>query len=285
MVDPTPVIVGASGSSGKGWSELKDIECLRRYSYIKQIEAAKDPSAPRVETQYDEAFQTGIFMHAARAKWLCLGQSADIAILTQCNQAGRDDCAGQGMPLPELSFLEYSLMFIAYANYWAIRPKLKPYAVELFLDHNFGDMDDLSGAYVRSTRYDDLCWYPDAGGYCIGEFKTTYDLSGALRYYDQNNPQILLQWLLYKRSKHVHPDIKGTMVDIWDKGKNRGTRHFVPLEERLLLRFEVWLRQTLHVRLSAMKGLNPRNYLVCNTYNDAYKSKCAFKERCMNDNA
>jgi hypothetical protein len=284
------IIVGASGSSGLGWSELKDIECTRRYAYIKQREAqhAKEllanPLLPRVPTAHDEAFQGGIFMHAARAKWFELDQDFNKQTLDLCNAAGRDDCIKQNMPLTELSVLEYSVMFCSYANYWAIRPKVKPYAVELYLDYNW-HKESQTNDWLRSTRYDDVGWYPDAGGYCIGEFKTTYSLAGALKYYTDWNPQILLQWLIYERALHDHPEIKGTMIDIWDKGKNRGTRHFIPVNTDLLPKFEVWVKARLNQRrLVLNSGLAvDRNFFVCNTFNDAYSSQCAWKERCQQD--
>lgn len=298
MVEPVDaaVIIGHSGASGKGWSELKDIECTRRYMYIKEKEAAhlarvsnavRDglPPIPRMTTAYDEAFQTGIFLHAARAYWLSqVSQQVDSNSLTDCNKAAKKDCEEQGFPLSELSFIEYSLMFMRYASYWAIRPKVQSYAVEYYLDHSFSQFDE-SKTMTRSTRLDDVSFYPDVGAHCIGEFKSTFDLSGSLKYYTAYNPQILMQWLLYFRAAHTGPDIKGTMIDIWDKGKNKGTRHFIPFSEKLMLQYEKWLVKMLYIRRQLLIGkLEPEtNFMVCNTFNDAYKSQCAFKERCRQD--
>lgn len=295
------VIVGESGASGKGWSELKDIECTYRYAKIKEAEAkwlkakAADPLLPRVPTAYDEAFQCGIFLHAARAKWLELGQGIEKNILEQCWRAGHDDCLKQEFNIPELSVAEYSLMFTNYANYWAVRPKPKPYAVELFMEYDFGSVptlrDPLAKDMLRTTRLDDVSYYPDVGGYCIGEFKSTYTLSGSLKYYTGWNPQILLQQLIYlkcfdnKKEALNDPPIKGTMADIWDKGKQRGTRHYIPLDLKLLKKYEIWVCDKLRQRklLLDREQLPERNFLVCNTFNDAYNSQCAWKERCLND--
>lgn len=286
-----PVIVGVGGASGKGWSELKDIECTRRYMYIKAdnkkyYEAKRvNPLLPRQITQYDEAFQTGIFMHAARAYWLSHEQAVDENTLKECYAFAKQDCFQQGFVLSELNFIEYSLMFMRYASYWAIRPKVKPYAVEYFLEHElYLPMVD-SDYYLRSTRLDDVGYYPDVGGYCIGEFKTTFDLSGSLKYYSAYNPQILMQWLLYKRTTHNGPEINGTMIDIWDKAKNKGTRHFIPFNEKLMNQYEKWVIGALHLRSRLLRGETAptTNFLVCNTFNDAYKSQCAFKERCGRD--
>lgn len=279
MSEKPNVIIGQSGASGQGWSELKDIECTKRYSFIKRA-AEENEGKPRIPTSHDEAFQAGSFMHAARAHWIVSGQVTERSIINECCEAGKADCAKQEMPLSELSFIEYSLLFLNYANYWAIRPKLVPYAVELFLSHNFGGSRP---EYERSTRYDDVSYYKDVAGHCIGEFKTTYSLAGSLKYYSEFNPQILLQQLIYVESVHGHPEIKGTMVDIWDKGKSKGTRHFVPINHARLGQFKTWLLRTLQQRHELLTGLAlpHRNFLVCNTFNDAYNSQCAWKERCM----
>lgn len=279
-----PIIVGKGGASGEGWSELKDIECTQRYSYIKQAAMTRAPNAPREKTSHDDAYQCGSFLHAARAKWFELGQGIERSVLEQCFTAGAEECKNQGYECTELNKLEYSLLFTNYANYWARLFKPKPYAVEYYLAYDWGD---LSRPLRRSTRLDDVCYYPDAGGYCIGEFKTTYTLSGALKFYNEFNPQILLQQLLYKRAEsNGRPEIKGTMVDIWDKYKLKGTRQFIALNERRLEHFERWLVKMLKFRDELMHSehINPeRNFMVCNTFNDAYDSQCSHKERCMKD--
>lgn len=287
------VIEGVSGSSGKGYSELKDIECEKRYAYI--LDRVNRGLPPLTNEDEQEAFRCGTYLHAARAKWLVLMQQVDKETITQCQAAAKADCIAQGYSMPELTCAEYELMFLNYANYWAIRVMPKPYAVELFLEYDF---DLYPTAYdplaydkaIRTTRLDDLSFHPDVGGHCIGEFKTTYDLSGALKYYNANNPQILLQQLIYKKAKTVNiatadPTIKGTMVDIWDKGRNRGTRQYIPLNEAVLSKFEVFLKQTLRRRKGIVDGtmLPQRNYFVCNTFNDAFKSQCKWKERCAED--
>lgn len=287
----SPVIEGKSGSSGLGYSELKDIECEWRYAHIRSY-VDKGLPVPTNEDE-QEAFRCGTYMHAGRAKWLVLGQKVDKETITICQQAAREDCLAQGYSMPELTTLEYELKLLNYVNYWAIRVMPKPYAVELFLEFNFNltptTGDPLAQKYERTTRLDDLSYYPDVGGHCIGEFKTTYDLSGALKFYNGNNPQILLQQLIYNKhtilnyiNKTVNPTIKGTMVDIWDKGRNRGTRQYIPINTAVLAKFEVFLIDTLRRRkeIIAFPNMAHRNYFVCNTFNDAYKSQCKFKERC-----
>jgi hypothetical protein len=297
--EPHTVIEGKSGSSGLGYSELKDIECEWRFAHINSYKVKGIPVPTNEDEQ--EAFRCGSYLHAGRAKWLVLNQKTDKEIITKCQQAAREDILAQGYSLPELTQLEYELMFLNYANYWAIRVMPKAYAVELFLEHDFGsyDRDTMrqQTEYIRTTRLDDLSYYPDVGGHCIGEFKTTYDLSGALKFYNANNPQILLQQLIYVKNsvrtldmieQHKQPGfplIKGTMVDLWDKGRNRGARQFLPLNESVLKKFEVFIKETLRRRKGVVEGtLKPqRNYFVCNTFNDAYKSQCKFKERCAAD--
>ncbi len=304
------VLEGKSGSSGLGYSELKDIECEKRYAYIQ--ERVKQGLPPVTSEDEQEAFRCGSYLHACRAKWLVLLQRTDSETIKQCQQAGREDCIRQGYSMPELTTLEYELMFLNYAKYWEIRVQPKSYAVELFLEcdfaaslSQFGDymiINDKTGKvtnntgdvptpYLRTTRLDDLSYYPDVGGHCIGEFKTTYDLSGALKFYNANNPQILLQQLIYMKNTihqtahETYPDIKGTMVDIWDKARNRGTRQYLPLNTAVLAKFEVFLIDTLRNRKEIIAGVRTahRNYFVCNTFNDAYKSQCKFKERCAAD--
>lgn len=298
------VIEGKSGASGKGYSELKDIECEKRYAYIAEYVAKGLPPITNEDEQ--EAFRCGSYLHAARAKWLVLEQKTESSIIKQCQEAGREDCIQQGYAMDEFTTLQYELKFLNYASYWAIRVLPKPYAVELFLEYDFGkystDTMRQETNLNRTTRLDDLSYYPDVGGFCIGEFKTTYDLSGALKFYNANNPQILLQQLIYIKQikfdghygycKHhdqsactCAPEIKGTMVDIWDKGRNRGTRQYIPLNTSILAKFEVFLIETLKRRKEILEGNTTphRNYFVCNTFNDAYKSQCKFKERCATD--
>ena len=287
-----PVLEGHSGSSGQGYSELKDIECEWRYAHIQSYLKRGVP----VPTNGDEmeAFRAGTYMHAGRAKWMVLGMKVDSDTIKQCQGWAKQDCIAQGYSMPELTTLEYELMLLNYVNYWAIRAMPKPYAVELFLEFDFAkyDRDTMKQetGYIRTTRLDDLSFYPDVGGHCIGEFKTTYDLSGALKFYNANNPQILLQQLIYQKCngidnaiEQVHPTIKGTMVDIWDKARNRGTRQYIPLDAKVLAKFEVFLISTLRNRKEIITGVRvpQRNYFVCNTFNDAYKSQCKFKERCV----
>lgn len=291
------MIIGQGGASGLGWSELKDIECPRRYSYVVQ-QRAENEGKPRVPTKHDEAFQCGSYMHAARAKWLELDQKTGREIAERCFQAGREECVVQGYECSEYKAIEYALLFTNYMNFWGRMPLLKPFATEYYVEYDFWEAcndNHVKGVdYKRSTRYDDICFYPDVAGHCIGEFKTTHDLSGALKFYTEHNPQIMLQQLIYIRSKAKDPiaydsatplpEIKGTMVDIWDKIKLKGTRHFIPLNEDRLEQFEQWLIGTLERRAFVIDGgLNHRNFMVCNTYNDAFKSQCAFKERCLND--
>jgi hypothetical protein len=276
------MIVGASGSSGLGWSELKDIECHHRFMLIKAEEEA-NRGGPRIPSAQDAAYERGIFMHAARAKWLELGQHVERSYLEQCYDAGRTDCEKQGFPISELTAMEYALLFTNYANYWAIRPKIKPYAVELFLEYDLATtVQGLGDGYLRTTRLDDFSYYPDVDGFCIGEFKNTFDLSGATKFYNERNPQILLQQLIVLRqSAGTVPEFKGTMADIWDNGKLRGTRHFIPLNTSLLAQFERWLERTLHTRKSLLHGMSAvRNFMVCNTFNDAYKTQCKYREKC-----
>lgn len=291
------VIEGQSGSSGKGYSELKDIECEQRYSYIAGYVKSGIPVPTNEDEQ--EAFRCGTYLHAARAKWFVLMQLTDRETIKQCQAAAKEDCIAQGYSMPELTCAEYELMFLNYANYWAIRILPKPYAVELFLEHDFDPnpkaYDPLEDRYIRTTRLDDLSFYPDIGGFAIGEFKTTYDLSGALKFYNANNPQILLQQLIYVKmmlkvkeayyTGEHYPEIKGTMVDIWDKARNRGTRQYLPLNMSILNKFEVFLIETLKRRkeILTFPDMAHRNYFVCNTFNDAYKSQCKFKERCAGD--
>lgn len=286
-----PVLEGHSGSSGQGYSELKDIECEWRYAHIQSYLKRGVP----VPTNGDEmeAFRAGTYMHAGRAKWMVLGMKVDSDTVKQCQGWAKQDCIAQGYSMPELTTLEYELMLLNYVNYWAIRVMPKPYAVELFLEFDFyvPNTSENNGSHKRTTRLDDLSFYPDVGGHCIGEFKTTYDLSGALKFYNANNPQILLQQLIYQKCngidntvEQVHPTIKGTMVDIWDKARNRGTRQYIPLDQSVLKKFEVFLRNKLYMRSMIIENptlyVPQRNYFVCNTFNDAYKSQCKFKERC-----
>lgn len=307
----TPVIEGVSGASGKGYSELKDIECEYRYAIVQSY-VSKGLPVPTNEDE-QEAFRCGTYMHAARAKWLVLLQQTDKETITQCQAAAKADCIAQGYSMSELTCLEYELMFLNYANYWAIRVMPKPYAVELFLEYDFGvlpkgtysnDNETHIPEYIRTTRLDDLSYYPDVGGHCIGEFKTTYDLSGALKFYNANNPQILLQQLTYRRAGvaiynvertatretgtiQQLPEIKGTMVDIWDKARNKGTRQYLPINTAVLAKFEVFLKDTLQRRkeIITFPHMARRNYFVCNTFNDAYKSQCKWKERCAEDDS
>jgi hypothetical protein len=281
--EPTQAVIeGKSGASGLGYSELKDIECEWRYAHIQSY-VSKGLPVPTNEDE-QEAFRCGSYLHAGRAKWFVLGQKTDSNTIKQCQAAAKEDILNQGYSLPELTQLEYELMFLNYANYWAIRVMPKPYAVELFLEYDFSYEPDRK----RTTRLDDLSYYPDVGGYCIGEFKTTYDLGGALKFYNANNPQILLQQLIYKKNTlhqtahETYPEIKGTMVDIWDKARNRGTRQYLPLNENVLRKFEVFIKTLLRRRANVISGKweATRNYFVCNTFNDAYKSQCKFKERC-----
>lgn len=293
------VIEGESGASGLGYSELKDIECEYRYAIIESYKSKGLPVPTNEDEQ--EAFRCGSYLHAARAKWLVLMQHVDKETIKQCQEAGRSDIIRQGYSLPELTQLEYELMFLNYANYWAIRIQPKCYAVELYLEFDFEaystDTMRQQEGYLRTTRLDDLSYYPDVGGHCIGEFKTTYDLSGALKFYNANNSQILLQQLIYQKASFRNldmieqrkqpgfPSIKGTMVDIWDKARNKGTRQYIPLNVAVLQKFEVFIKQALYTRKSIVDGTHTarRNYFVCNTFNDAYKSQCKFKERCAAD--
>ncbi len=284
-----PVIEGQSGASGLGYSELKDIECEWRYAHIESYRSRGLPVPTNEDEQ--EAFRCGTYLHAARAKWFVLLQKVDKETIAQCQDAAKADCIAQGYAMPELTCAEYELKFLNYANYWAIRIMPKPHSVELFLEYDFDPLWRPSGSMNRTTRLDDLSYYPDVGGYCIGEFKTTFDLSGALKFYNANNPQILLQQLIYRKcsdqtvvlaNTRLIPQIKGTMVDIWDKGRNKGTRQYLPLDAGVLKKFEVFLLYTLRKRkdLLDFPETASRNYFVCNTFNDAYKSQCKFKERC-----
>lgn len=284
------VIEGKSGASGLGFSELKDVECEKRFAIVQSYITRGQPVPTSEDEQ--EAFRCGVYLHAARAKWFVLMQQTDKETIEQCQAAAKQDCIIQGYSMGELTCAEYELKFLNYAKYWAQRIMPKPYAVELFLEHDFSSTLEHGckhpTAYIRTTRLDDVSYYPDIGGYCIGEFKSTFDLGGALKFYNETNPQILLQQLIYLKSEITHepqlPKIKGTMVDIWDKGRNKGTRQYLPINQSILTKYEVWLGVTLTRRHSITEGMLPqRNYFACNTFNDAYKSQCKFKERCAAD--
>lgn len=184
-------------------------------------------------------------------------------------------------------------MFVNYANYWAIRPKIKPYAIELYLEWDFWNTEtgtpylERSDWFLRSCRLDGISFHPDQGGYCIDEVKTTYDMGGSIKYYNPNNPQLLMQKLLYDKNKQTQnlPEIKGTMMDIWDKGKNKGIRQFVLFNDKVVKQYEQWLIRTLQTRkeILSLPRLSERNFLVCNTFNDAFRSQCKYKERCASD--
>lgn len=290
--EPKKVIVGLSGASGKGWSNLKDLECYRRYHYISQ----EPPVTGLIPiTPENEMFAQGVFLHAARAKWFELDFAVDSKTLDECCKAGLMDCIAQNYDIKEkqIEYLEYSVQFVNYANYWAIRPKIKPYALEYYLEFDFKVTTPSSDWYVRTTRLDGISYHPDIGGYAIDEFKTTYEMGGTVKYYDKWNPQLLLQKLIYDKCKAAGqdlPDIVGTMMDIWDKGKNKGTRSLVIFDDKILANFEKWIVKQLEKRCIVLSNSQAgfthaadRNMQVCNTFNDSFKTTCKYKERCSND--
>lgn len=283
MTKAKKVIVGEGGVTSAGWHQCESfLRCPKEYQFSK----VRGISVPADATP--DYFAVGILFHAGRAVWFSKHFATDNKTWVAIKKKVEEECEKAPLPIRRQAE-EQALRYIQeYVNWYCVRPKPEPLAVEYLLGPAALDPSDPLYPH-RTARLDDVSRYPEGGGKLyIGEAKTEGTSVDACAETYLLHGQPLLQTLLWRmapQGEATHGPVEGVMLDVLVKGRKGARSKFARMPIPITQLSLDWYIKSMSWWLRAAQKVDwnsevPRNITACTRKAGSATVPCQYRDLC-----